>query len=569
MDIIREIKKNKGVRAVKSFIMNKLIEKIFIILLLILFLAISTINIVEQYKAQTYIYKQSMEDNAKFGRFIVDEFIHNLEMGGEGQEYLEKVVTKYKLNYAISLNDNGGSVHRLSVAGKNLPDAKVLTSEQKQKIKNTGCYGMVIRYEDKISMDMYFLLDEAQGEYLRLGFSVKDGIFIDMYKDSILLVVLSSIFWSVIICTVINLLVARPISELDYQIDQVAELDLRSHNGRRFEKMKRRKDEIGGISCSFEVMNDNLSEIVEEIGSVSSDLKEQAGRLRTTAEDVNNIAKEMTLAIGDIEKGAVDQEGLIQNGRNQVVTLSELIEVIQENSHILFSNAKEVQASRKEGVEALEEVVANANRNSQVTEQVQEVIKEANVQTERIKQASVQIEAISNQTNLLALNASIEAARAGDAGRGFAVVATEIGNLAGQTNVLTAEIEGIIKNLVSEMNKAVECTNIMQETVHSQSDSVSNAMEKFETISQNLAVMTDNCIELETSAKSIEESKNVIVDMVSELSAISEEHAASAGETTASVAEAEKILHELFVSADVVDNLSAKLNRRVDKFSLD
>lgn len=569
MDIIREIKKNKGVRAVKSFIMNKLIEKIFIILLLILFLAISAINIVEQYKAQTYVYKQSMEDNAKFGRFIVDEFIHNLEMGGEGQEYLEKVVTKYKLNYAISLNDNGGSVHRLSVAGKNLPDAKVLTSEQKQKIKNTGCYGMVIRYEDKISMDMYFLLDEAQGEYLRLGFSVKDGIFIDMYKDSILLVVLSSIFWSVIICTVINLLVARPISELDYQIDQVAELDLRSHSGRRFEKMKRRKDEIGGISCSFEVMNDNLSEIVEEIGSVSSDLKEQAGRLRTTAEDVNNIAKEMTLAIGDIEKGAVDQEGLIQNGRNQVVTLSELIEVIQENSHILFSNAKEVQASRKEGVEALEEVVANANRNSQVTEQVQEVIKEANVQTERIKQASVQIEAISNQTNLLALNASIEAARAGDAGRGFAVVATEIGNLAGQTNVLTAEIEGIIKNLVSEMNKAVECTNIMQETVHSQSDSVSNAMEKFETISQNLAVMTDNCIELETSAKSIEESKNVIVDMVSELSAISEEHAASAGETTASVAEAEKILHELFVSADVVDNLSAKLNRRVDKFSLD
>lgn len=569
MDIIREIKKNKGVRAVKSFIMNKLIEKIFIILLLILFLAISTINIVEQYKAQTYIYKQSMEDNAKFGRFIVDEFIHNLEMGGDGQEYLERVVSKYKLNYAISLNDNGGSVHRLSVAGKKLPAAKTLTSEQKQKIKNTGCYGMVTRYENEISMDMYFLLDEAQGEYLRLGFSIKDGIFVDMYKDSIPLVVLSSIFWSVIICTVINLLVARPISELDYQIDQVAELDLRSHSGRRFEKMKRRKDEIGGISCSFEVMNDNLSEIVEEIGSVSSDLKEQAGRLRTTAEDVNNIAKEMTLAIGDIEKGAVDQEGLIQNGRNQVVTLSELIEVIQENSHILFSNAKEVQASRKEGVEALEEVVANANRNSQVTEQVQEVIKEANVQTERIKQASVQIEAISNQTNLLALNASIEAARAGDAGRGFAVVATEIGNLAGQTNVLTAEIEGIIKNLVSEMNKAVECTNIMQETVHSQSDSVSNAMEKFETISQNLAVMTDNCIELETSAKSIEESKNVIVDMVSELSAISEEHAASAGETTASVAEAEKILHELFVSADVVDNLSAKLNRRVDKFSLD
>ena len=153
---------------------------------------------------------------------------------------------------------------------------------------------------------------------------------------------------------------------------------------------------------------------------------------------------------------------------------------------MLNENAKVVQKSKEEGVIALEEVSANTKENNKVTQQVQEVIKEANVQTERISQASTQIEAISYQTNLLALNASIEAARAGDAGRGFAVVATEIGNLAGQTNSLTSEIETIIKDLVLQMNKAVEYTTTMQTTVSHQSNSVSNAMIKFETISKDL-----------------------------------------------------------------------------------
>ena len=145
-------------------------------------------------------------------------------------------------------------------------------------------------------------------------------------------------------------------------------------------------------------------------------------------------------------------------------------------------------------------------------------------------------------------------------------MATEIGNLAGQTNTLTAEIEEIIKDLVEQMEKAVKFMNAMYETVEKQTGSVSNAMEKFNLISDNLVEMNGNCSRLDDSTRQIEESRNMVVEIVQELSAISQEHAASAHEASASIVEEEKVLHRVSSSADKVEELSKKLIRRVDKF---
>ena len=571
MNITQKIRKNKQIKSIKRFVKNKLIERTFAILILIMFVAISTINLVEQMKTQEFLYEQAMTDNIRFSRLAVKRY-QTLPVSEEVESFLEGMVEEYDLEYVALLEDEGGSF--AIKASKGLQEAinKPMSKEGREAIEKGKEYTSYENYQGKYYMEVLLpalKTENGSMEYMRLGFSLKEGIVLEMFRESTLLVVGASIFWSLIICSMINIMIATPIGVLNHYLGRVASLDLRNEGGVHFDKMIKRKDEIGGISRNFETMRNNLLEMQKEMKMTASLLQEQSSTLRTMSNDVFNIGQEVSLAIEEIEKGAVSQEEHTQEGLRQVDNLSEMIRIIEDNSQMLNENAKVVQKSKEEGVIALEEVSANTKENNKVTQQVQEVIKEANVQTERISQASTQIEAISYQTNLLALNASIEAARAGDAGRGFAVVATEIGNLAGQTNSLTSEIETIIKDLVLQMNKAVEYTTTMQTTVSHQSNSVSNTMIKFETISKDLEKMSENCIQMESSVKEVENSRDSIIEMISELSAIAQEHAAGTEQVSTSVTEEEKILKNLYLLADKVDELVEVLDKRMNEFVLD
>ena len=560
----------KGIENLKRIVTNKLIEKTFVIMFVVLFFGISSINVVEQLNAQEYIYKQALEDYSKLGK-VLAKFITDGQEPEKQKEILKAIREDNDLAFLSYQSDLEEFSDNIIMEGNRREELMSLEKEQLQGLKNGEVQTALIKVEGSAFslMNVWVpTLDEegVPSGILHLAVELNQNFLFEMYEDSAFLVIGSSVFWSIIICTIINQLIAKPISMLDIYLEKISNYDLREEKNIKFQKIKKRKDEIGGISRKFALMQQNLEEIIHDISDISHIIEEQSQMLYDMSENVTILGKEMTITVNDLEKGAIDQEVQITEGQIQIQKLNELINVVDANSKDLMDSTKSVEERKKEGLEALHEVVENTEQNNVVTEQVQKVIKEASIRTKRIREASRQIDGISYQTNLLALNASIEAARAGDSGRGFAVVATEIGKLAGETNLLTEQIASIIRDLTSEMDNAVNLTNAMQTSVKLQTGSVKNAMERFEEISNNLVMMNDNCGKIESSVGELENSKAGIIEMISELSSISAEHTTSTQKAGEAIVEEENILKQLAVLSVEVEKLSERLTKNIDRF---
>ena len=207
------------------------------------------------------------------------------------------------------------------------------------------------------------------------------------------------------------------------------------------------------------------------------------------------------------------------------------------------------------------------NRSSDSTNEafgrIVEQVNKTDESVGKIQSAVSLISSVANQINLLSLNASIEAARAGEAGKGFAVVASEISKLADQTNESTSIIEGIIKGLTEESSRTVETINEVTERIEEQKKSIDSTSDLFGNVSTGISYTREAISTVLSQAEQCEKSGEQVVDLMTNLSAISEENAASAETTSTAMTklnnEAVKLAETSAELKELADNLKDDL----------
>lgn len=326
--------------------------------------------------------------------------------------------------------------------------------------------------------------------------------------------------------------------------------------------------EVGILFHALENMRVNFINIIKGVHDTSRQVENSIDSVTGVSDNISRTSQQICITIKEISQGAYKQAEETEKGSLGVSDLGELIEQQQNNLEALTTQLGKVNELKEEGVQSVRQLVEATKHSTKAAEEIVQVINTTKQHTEKIHTASSMINNIANQTNLLALNAAIEAARAGEAGKGFAVVAEEIRSLAEQSNEFTKEISGIIEELSSEANRAVDVVDGVKKIVHVQEEAVQNTKHQFYGISDNIESIQHILAAVNELEDKMEQNKSSIINMIQSLAAISQENAAATEQIETLVQQTTAEFQEFASTITVLTDLSGKMQQEVNRFEI-
>ena len=269
------------------------------------------------------------------------------------------------------------------------------------------------------------------------------------------------------------------------------------------------QDTVAKIKDSADALGEDASEVM----SLSDSSATGAAQISTAVGELSLTAQNMAENVQEVNSHAADMDATVSEIGGNVENLNKNAGTMKNISRLASDKMKDVMESSRGSVEA-----------------VQTINKQINLTNESIAKVNEAIDLIidiASQTKLLSLNASIEAARAGEAGRGFA-------QLSEQSNNRASTIRTIAEEILSNSEVSVRLAGEIMETMNAEQVTIEEAQEEFEKLEAAIVESVDGIKEIDEKTESLKHIKERIVANVSDLSAISEENAASNAEVSAS-----------------------------------
>ena len=360
--------------------------------------------------------------------------------------------------------------------------------------------------------------------------------------------------------------IVKPITVLNQEIKKLSGLDFTKNPD--LEKYTARGDESGEISTSVIELETKLEEFMAEVKDMADRVYAASDNMTQSVVDSIETMSQVETATNEVATGAGNQADETQKATEHVITMGNMIVDTTNDVDELRSTSKEMNSAGDDAVQILTQLSAINDKTRESVELVSKQTTVTNDCVTDIRAAVEMITEIASETNLLSLNASIEAARAGEAGRGFAVVAAEIQKLAEQSNTSAKQIEEIITKITQESEKSVAIMGEIKGIIEQQNQDVLATQESFKKVKTGIASSLQGIQSITDRTEQLDAARVQVVDIVSDLSAIAEENAASTEETLACATEANAIIRKIGKEAQNVNSIAIDLKKNIDTIKI-
>jgi len=412
---------------------------------------------------------------------------------------------------------------------------------------------------------VYLPITDASNKVIGMAFAGTPRSDISSAKRSIILIsVITAIILMVVFGAIVIILskkVSTPLRVTAESLETIANGDLTAEND-----LESAVAETDSLIQSYKGLQSNISRMLGSINSDATDLATRVNEVAQLAEQSNSSTEQINSAIAELADGATSMAQNVQNINEQVMEMGGLINNVVESVELLSNSSSAMQTANNEAYG----YITNLEKSSSTTKDAVAGIKSQVVNTNeaitRITSAVGMITDIASQTNLLALNASIEAARAGEMGKGFAVVAESIGNLANQSAESTAEIRAIIDELTKQSEQSVLASESVEEAINQEQIILGETKKRFDVLNTEITNSVEDIKGISAQTESLESIKATIVENVSDLSAISQENAASTEEVTASMENIATNIRVISEDSEGMNGIAGNLVNSVGEF---
>lgn len=453
------------------------------------------------------------------------------------------------INYSIIINDEGIIITSPDRESLNRNIAEILKDPEKINLANEDVEPEP--FFSEVKKEKYLITYAA---LMGSGWRLLSLAPVDyLYKETVYvgwITFLVGLLFAVI-AVVISLTVSLNLSKAANNIYH--SMKLAESGNLKAQATVQTQDEMGHLGASFNQMLIKIRELIIETKHIITEVFDRTKSLENAAHESLQAAENVAAAMEQISQGTGEQAGEAERSSKQMSGLSQEIDEVVAKSKEIEDITEFTGRLSMQTQEAVNLLIEKTRSTDEITNIMINDIQELTISAAKIHDVIETIAAIAEQTNLLALNAAIEAARAGEAGAGFAVVAEEVNKLASQSHDAVHAINKFLEIIHDKTMASSENVDRARATIKEQIAAVGVARNAFNNIISGMDDVLKKINAINEKIHRINNLKGMTVQSIMNISAISEETAASSQEISASA-------QEQTVIAGQVRKLARELN---------